>query len=93
MAYLSAKDITPVFFFVTMSQKRLRNEESIEMLHIIRNSLFFDIGYSYGWTHNIMGAIRDSLDGGKGGGAVATLERQLPRSQVSMEETMELIEQ
>jgi len=92
MAYLSTKDVRPIFFDVTMSQKRLRNDESIEMLQIIRDSLFFDIGFAYGWTHNITSLIRDSLDAGGGGNVASTLEAQLPRSIANMETSMDIIE-
>ena len=93
MAYLSNRDITPVFFDITMSQKRLSNEESIDMLHIIKDSLFFDIGIAYGWTQNIVMTIRDSLDSGKGSNTASVLEKQRDKTLVSINQTMELIEQ
>jgi len=92
MAYLSNKDITPVFFDVTMSQKRLRTEESIDMLYIIKDSLYFDLGIAYGWTSGMVYAIRDSLDSGKGNNAVSTIEKQRGKAQNEIDKTMALIE-
>jgi len=92
MAYLSNKDITPVFFDVTMSQKRLRTEESIDMLYIIKDSLYFDVGIAYGWTSNLVYAIRDALDAGKPSNAVSTIEKQLAKAQAEIDKTMALMD-
>jgi len=92
MAYVSNKDITPIFFDVTMSQKRLRTEEAIDMLYIIKDSLMFDIGFAYGWSTNIITPIRDSLDSGKNGNAASTIEKQKEKSQASIDKTMEFID-
>ncbi|MCL2816429.1 MAG: hypothetical protein FWD23_17680, partial [Oscillospiraceae bacterium] len=50
MAYVSNRDVTPVFYDLAVSQKRLRNDDSIDMLEIIRDSGSFDVGCVYGWT-------------------------------------------
>ncbi|MCL2774502.1 MAG: extracellular solute-binding protein [Oscillospiraceae bacterium] len=92
MAYLSNKDVTPVFFDVTMSQKRLRDDESINMLQIVKDSLYFNVGIAYGWTQNMIYAIRDSLDGGKGNNVVSTVDKMKAQAQASMDKTMTLIE-
>ena len=92
MAYLSNKDITPVFFDVTMSQKRLRTEESIDMLHIIKDSLYFDVGIAYGWTSNLVYTIRDALDAGRPSNAVSTIEKMKDKTQAEINKTMEFID-
>ena len=91
MAYLSTRDVTPVFFDVTMSQKRLRNEESIEMLHIIKNSVTYDIGTAYGWTSDIYVSITDALDKGTNN-AVTQIEKQRDKIASKIEQTMELMD-
>lgn len=91
MAYLSNKDITPVFFDVTMSQKRLRTEESIDMLYIIKDSLYFDVGIAYGWTSTLIYNIRDSLDAGKGSNSASAIEKNLPRVQAEIDKSMGFI--
>jgi hypothetical protein len=92
MAYMSNKDITPVFFDVTMSQKRLRTEESIDMLYIIKDSLYFDVGIAYGWTANVVYGIRDALDSGKKSNAASTIEKQRGKVQAEIDKTMDLLD-
>jgi len=91
MAYLSHKNVTPIFFDVTMSQKRLRNEESIEMLKIIKDTVIYDLGMAYGWSTSLYLAIREGLDNGKNK-AVTTIEKQKGKIEESIAKTMELID-
>jgi hypothetical protein len=91
MAYLSTKNITPIFFDVTMSQKRLRNEESIEMLEIIKNSVLYDVGIAYGWSSDLYVAMRDSLDKGKNTVA-SQIDKGRGKVSANIEKTMELID-
>lgn len=90
MAYLSTKNITPIFFDVTMSQKRLRNEESIEMLKIIKDSVLYDVGTAYGWTSDLYVAIRDALDKGKNTVA-SQIEKGRDKVLANIEKTMDLM--
>ena len=90
MAYISHKNVTPIFFDVTMSQKRLRNEESIEMLKIIKDTVIYDLGMAYGWSTNIYLTIRQSLDTGKNN-AVTTIEKQKGKIEENIAKTMDLI--
>ena len=92
MAYISNKDITPIFFDVTMSQKRLRTEDSIDMLYKIKDSLYFDVGIAYGWTSTLVYNIRDSLNSGKGGGATTAIEKAREKVLADIDKTMQLIE-
>lgn len=48
MSYLTYTDIMPYFYNGRVSQKLLRNDDSIEMLDIIRESRHYDIGTIYG---------------------------------------------
>ena len=90
MAYLSYKNVTPVFFDVTMSQKQLRNEESIEMLQIIKDTVVYDVGTAYGWTASLFLTIRGDIDGGRNN-AMTAIERQRDRIEISIADMMELI--
>jgi hypothetical protein len=92
MAYLSNKEITPVFFDVTMSQKRLRTEESIDMLYMIKDSLYFDVGIAYGWTSNVVYNIRDAIDAGRKSNAASTIEKQRGKVQAEIDKTMNLMD-
>jgi len=92
MAYLSTRDVRPIFFEKVMEQKRLRNEESVDMLHIIRDSLIYDIGGVYGWTANITDAVVGPLDTSRPVNVASILERQIPISQRNMDNMIELID-
>jgi len=88
LAYLSHKDVTPVFFDTTLSLKRLHNEESIEMLKIIRNSVFVELGTAFGWTSDLSTAIFSALDKGKNN-AITLIEKNEGKIESSMNKTME----
>ena len=66
LAYMSSRDVLPIYYDVTMAQKGLRNEDSIEMMDIIRRSLFFDASMAYGWTTNLADTICRKLVKGEG---------------------------
>ncbi|MCL2096356.1 MAG: hypothetical protein FWH10_05550 [Oscillospiraceae bacterium] len=91
MAYLSARDVTPVFFDVTVSQKRLRNEDSIDMLHIIKDSSYIDMGLVYGITNQFWEAIRHSLGEGKTFDIISQTERHRDRMNANIENIIELL--
>lgn len=57
LAYLSDKDVMPEFYNNTMSQKRLRDDKSIEMLQIISENFYLDPGEIYSWTHELREAL------------------------------------
>lgn len=61
LSYDSYKNVLPVYYDVTVSQKGLRDEESIEMLDIVRNTrspLFSDV---YGITSTLNSAIQNEV--------------------------------
>ncbi len=64
LSYLSYRDVLPVYYDNTIATKGLRNEDSVEMLDIIRDSLFFDPSLAYGWTTELAEAIRDQIFAG-----------------------------
>jgi hypothetical protein len=92
LAYISYKDVTPVFFDVSVSQKRLRNEESIDMLHIIKNSGSFDVGTAYGWTSAFYDSIRSVLGQGKDYDTASQIEKYKSQINESIIKTMEFFE-
>ena len=61
LSYLSARDVLPTYYDITVSQKGLRNEESIEMLGIIRDTRYFDASLAYGWTLKFYYNLREKL--------------------------------
>lgn len=49
MAYMSYKNILPVYYERNLSLKALNDPESVEMLDIIRDTRCFETGLLYGW--------------------------------------------
>ncbi|MCL1859361.1 MAG: hypothetical protein FWF92_09025 [Oscillospiraceae bacterium] len=92
MAYLSNKDVTPVLFDVSVSQKQLRNEESIDMLQIIKNSGSFEIGMAYGWTNSFYDIIRTKLGEGISMDITSEIEKNSDKITSNIQKTMELFD-
>ncbi len=63
MSYLSWKDVMPEYYDTLLSVKSLRNDDSVEMLHIIRDSRCIDIGIPYGWSDSLRMVITNSVQG------------------------------
>lgn len=64
LCYLSWRDVLPNYYSIRVSQKSLRNDDSIEMLKIIHNSLVYDAGNAYGWTLDLMNQVRSAIVAG-----------------------------
>ena len=64
MSYESYQNILPIYFDITVSQKGLRNEDSIEMLNIIRDTRGFDIGEVFTWTSALSEKIKTKVFAG-----------------------------
>lgn len=61
LSYESDQSVVEPYFSVLVEQKGLRNEESIEMLNLIKDTRSFDIGIAYQWvvsiSDNLKGAV------------------------------------
>lgn len=66
MSYMSHRDVLPIYYEVTLNQKGLRNEDSIEMMDYIRDSLYFDASMAYGWTESLSSGICKMVVSGDG---------------------------
>ena len=64
LCYLSWRDVLPNYYNIRVSQKSLRNDDSIEMLKTIHNSLVYDAGNAYGWTLDLMNQVRSAIVAG-----------------------------
>lgn len=91
MAYESYRDILPIYYDVKVSQKGLRNEESIEMLGIIRAGRSFDIGEGYGWTEDLSAKINTMYVSSKKNNIASTLESSRSAIEAAIEKTMEYL--
>lgn len=90
-SYMTYKDVLPVYYDVSLSQKGLRNEDSIEMLDIIRDTRYFDISQCYGWTNTLYSAIEGLIM--VGNGAIAsTIASNKEAVNVNIKKTLELLE-
>ena len=64
LSYLSWRDVLPVYYDLNVSQKALRNEDSIEMLSIIRDSRYFDVSRVYAWCDSLYSSLESTLSAG-----------------------------
>ena len=92
LAYISNKDIIPVLFDVSVSQKQLRNEDSIEMLQLIKNSGSFEISIAYGWTNTFYDAVRTRIGQGIDMNIVSDIERYRDNINNNIQKTLDLFE-
>ncbi|MCL2096817.1 MAG: hypothetical protein FWH10_07945 [Oscillospiraceae bacterium] len=92
LAYVSNRDVVPVLFDVAVSQKQLRNEESIEMLELIKNRGSFEIGMAYGWTNTLVEAVATSLGEAQPMDVASQIDRHFDRMQQNIERTLERFE-
>lgn len=63
MAYLSYKDLLPVYYNSNLAYKAIGTEEGFEMLNIIRDTRCFETGLLYGWTSDFYTEVRDVFIG------------------------------
>lgn len=66
LTYESAKDVLPAYYDVTVSYQGLRNEASLEMLQIIRDSLSVDYGMLLSMSKPINSLIEKCIHSGEG---------------------------
>jgi ABC-type glycerol-3-phosphate transport system substrate-binding protein len=92
LAYVSYAYVTPILFDVSVSQKQLRNEESIEMLGLIRNSGSFEVGSAYGWTSDLYSQINATLGNGARFNAATFIDRSVDRVRSSIDRTVAFFE-
>ena len=64
MCWASYNQVLPEFYENYLNTKMVRDEESVEMLRIVHNSLYYDIGALYNWGDmrmNIEGMTENNL--------------------------------
>lgn len=61
MSYLTYKDVMNPYYSGRVSQKALRNEDSIEMLALINANRTIDVGFTYGWSSTLRSQIRSAV--------------------------------
>ncbi len=93
LTYESYVSTLPVYYDVTMSQKGLRNDDSIEMLNIVRDARGIDILESYGITGTLQNALSSTMQGGSGdaSGIASTIDAQRPNVETKLADILAII--
>jgi len=60
MAAESMYTMTPAYYEISLTQKYMRDEDSVEMLDIILATTCYDLGYIYNWG-NLYGHVRAAV--------------------------------
>lgn len=63
MAYLSYKDLLPVYYTSNLSLKAIGTPEGTKMLDTIRDTRCFESSLFYGWTNDFYLELRDVMTG------------------------------
>lgn len=66
MSYLSYTDLWPAFIEQSVTNRGLRDEDSVEMLNIIRSTTYIDAGMAYRWTNEMVDKIYANVKTKKG---------------------------
>lgn len=62
MSYLTYENVVPTFYDGRISQKMLRNDESIQMLNMIRSTRHYDLGTVFGVYNDLSNIIMDVIN-------------------------------
>lgn len=69
MSYLSYRDIVPKYYDVVLQLKHIRDDETSEMLDIIRDARTYYTAYAFGLGSNLRSQLASAITTGKGGAA------------------------
>ncbi len=64
LCYDSYRDVIPIYYNVMLSQKLLRDEESIEMMELINAARTTDLALLYGWTPDLVTTLNSKMFAG-----------------------------
>ena len=90
LAYESYRDVLPVYYEEKLSQKGLRNEDSIEMLDIVRGSRYTNYGEIFGWTNGLQSKIYSRLLSGSSD-VSSDIAATIKSIEAAIEKTMDLV--
>lgn len=83
LAYESSQTVVPTYFDVIVSQKGLRNEDSIEMMEIMKETRGVDIAVVYGWNSALKDTIRTKTMAGN-----ASVASDIAKGKTAIETSM-----
>ncbi|MCL1858737.1 MAG: hypothetical protein FWF92_05835 [Oscillospiraceae bacterium] len=87
LGYYSQKYVMPAFYDVTVTNKLVRDEGSVEMLDIILKNRVYDLASVYDWA-DISGIFRDIYDRAQNN-FVSNYEKKEERIKTAIEKTIE----
>ena len=88
MAYLSYKDVVPAYYDVTLTVKNIRDEETVEMLDIIRGARTYLTAYAFGWGSGFRSEVGKKIASGDADLA-STIAAQKPTIEAEIKKTMD----
>ena len=86
LGMLSTHTIIPAYYEVSYMGKFFRDEESIDMINIIRNSRMYDIASAYGWA-NVTSSFEQAAVNAQA--ITSVIERNESRVNTAIEKTLE----
>ncbi len=94
LTYESYQSVLPVYYDVTVSQKGLRNDDSIEMLEIIRDNSSIDFMYIYKISETATNALSKLVQAGTGdvSGAASAVASNEPTTTQKLLEFLDALE-
>lgn len=87
LTYDSYKNCLPIYYDVTVSQKGLRNDDSIEMLQIVRDNRSTQVSNLYGITNKLNNQLQDVVLNGNGK-AASTIAAAEPEVEANLEKVL-----
>ena len=90
MTYYTYKDVMPLFYNERISQKALRDDDSIEMLALISGTRCLDIGRLYGWSDTLYHIINKATEG-QIKTVASDLASKIDKIEASIEKTVDAI--
>ena len=85
------KNVLPLYYNVKVEQKGLRNEDSIDMLEILRRTREVDVATIFNWSKDIRSSLNTMLFNGDSAVA-STIESNKSTLQAEMDKFFEFIE-
>ena len=91
MGYYSQKYVLPAYYDITVTNKLIRDDDSIEMMNIMFNNRQYDLSYYYDWggLNSLITGVSSSGDPGK---IVSTLEKNEPKINSAIQKTLTELE-
>jgi len=88
---LSVTTVTPAYYTISLEGKFTRDEDSIEMLDIIRSNRIYDLAVIYNWGSFFSNFITHGMSA-RGDNPLTLFDRQRPRVEPAIATTIDLFE-